>query len=105
MSGYDKRGQCRFVGTVMNVRTGFSDMHGGGDVFTAIFVCLQGYFYKLIPPLQRFPDLLLTVMKSADGNAVSLAPASHAQPTAAALLDLTRPLRKIAVFLDNSEPL
>ena len=85
----DKRGQCRFVGTVMNVRTGFSDMYRGGDIFTAVFVCLQGNFYKLITLLQSVPDLLLTVMKSANGNAVSLAPASHTQSAAAALLDLT----------------
>ena len=89
----------------MNVRTDFSDMHGGGDVFTAVFVCLQGYFYKLITLLQSVPYLLLTIMKSADGNAVSLAPASHAQSAAAAILDLTRPLREIAVFLDNPEAL
>ena len=85
----DKRGQCRFVGTVMNVRTGFSDMYRGGDIFTAVFVCLQGNFYKLITLLQSVSDLLLTVMKSADGNAVLLTPCTYAQPTAAALLDLT----------------
>ena len=89
----------------MNVRTDFSDMHGGGDVLIAIFVHLQWNLYKLITLLQRVPDLLLTIMKSADGNAVLLAPASHTQSAAAALLDLTRPLHEIVVFLDNSEPL
>ena len=101
----NERGQCSFVGTVMNIRTDFSDMYRGGDVLIAIFVHLQGYFYKPITLLQSVPYLLLTIMKSADGNAVSLAPASHAQSAAAAILDLTRPLREIAVFLDNSEPL
>lgn len=89
----------------MNIRTDFSDMYRGGDVLIAIFVNLQWNFYKLIPPLQCVPDLLLTVMKSADGNAVSLAPASHTQSAAAALLDLTRPIREIVVFLDNSDPI
>ena len=89
----------------MNVRADFSDMHGGGDVFTAVFVHLQWNLYKLITLLQRVPELLLTIMKSADGNAVLLAPGTHAQSAAAALLDLTRPLHEIVVFLDNSEPL
>ena len=89
----------------MNVRADFSDMHGGGDVFTAVFVHLQWNLYKLITLLQSVPYLLLTIMKSADGNAVSLAPASHAQSAAAAILDLLRPLREIAVFLDNPEAL
>ena len=53
----------------MNVRTDFSDMHGGGDVLIAIFVHLQWNLYKLITLLQSVPDLLLTVMKGADGNA------------------------------------
>ena len=88
----------------MNVCTDFSDMHGG-DVFTVVFVCLQGYFYKLITLLQSVPYLVLTIMKSADGNAVSLAPGTHAQSAAAAILDLLRPLREIAVFLDNPEAL
>ena len=73
----------------MNVRTGFSDMYRGGDIFTAVFVCLQGNFYKLITLLQSVPDLLLTVMKSADGNASLLTLGAYAQSAATALLNLT----------------
>ena len=73
----------------MNVRADFSDMYYGDNALLTVFVCRQGNLYKLITLLQSVPDLLLTVMKSANGNAVSLAPASHTQSAAAALLDLT----------------
>ena len=83
----DEHCKRRFIGTVMNVFTDFSDMHGGGDTFIAIFVHLQWNFHKQITQLQRVPDLLLTVMKSADGNTVLLTPGAHAHLTAARLLD------------------